>query len=171
MVEDIPKRLSRLPTWMLSQADGRAHRLLTDALSQYGTRGHHFRLLVALQDQGPTNQAILGKRTALDRSDVAVGVDELQRRGLARRDPDPYDGRRKRVQITDAGKRFLTDLDTVIRQVQDEVLHPLAPEERRVFLDLLARLQPHTEPVDRPHRPAADQPHVTRRTTRPTPPL
>ncbi|HEX5332200.1 MAG TPA: MarR family transcriptional regulator [Cellulomonas sp.] len=149
MTEDLPERLRRLPTWMLSQAAARAHRLLAEALADSDARGHHYRLLAALQDQGPTNQVVLGHRTALDRSDVAVGLAELEQRGLAHRDPDPDDGRRKRVQITDAGTRFLADLDEVVGAVQDEVLHQLTPEERRTFLDLLTRLQPSADDAAR----------------------
>ncbi len=156
MTQDLPERLRRLPTWMLSQAAVRAHRLLAEALSGSDARGHHFRLLAALHEQGPTNQATLGRRTALDRSDVAVGVDELEHRGLARRSPDPADGRRKLVQITDAGGRFLADLDSVIETVQDDVLRPLTTEQRRDFLDLLARLQPHAGDPTGPR--SADKP-------------
>ena len=159
MTQDLPERLRRLPTWMLSQAAVRAHRLRIEALSEYDARGHHFRLLAALHDQGPTNQATLGRRTALDRSDVAVGVDELEHRGLARRSPDPDDGRRKLVEITDAGVRFLLDLDRVIDTVQDAVLRPLTTEQRRAFLDLLARLQPQADdpssPLPNPEAPAS----------------
>lgn len=145
MTEDVPERLRSLPTWMLSQAAVRSHRLLAEALAGSSARGHHFRLLAALEDQGPSDQATLGRRTALDRSDVAVGVDELERRGLARRAPDPEDGRRKRVQITDSGSRYLAELDHVLAAVQDELLRPLDPAERGILLGLLAKLQPRAD--------------------------
>ncbi|MCR6493630.1 MarR family winged helix-turn-helix transcriptional regulator [Cellulomonas sp. P24] len=142
MPDELPARLRGLPTWMVSQAAVRSHRLVVHALSGSDARGHHYRLLVALHEQGSADQSQLGRRTALDRSDVAVAVDELERRGLVRRRRDPDDGRRKRVEITDAGISFLTELDTAISSAQDELLRPLPADQRQVFLELLGRLQP-----------------------------
>lgn len=68
------------------------------------------------------------------------------------RDPDRQDGRRKRVQITDAGVVFLDDLDQVIGAVRDELLRPLTPGQRVDLVDLLARLQPHADDDRAPRR-------------------
>src|SRR5262249_9477228 len=79
-----------------------AHRLLTEKLATAGSRGYHYRLLAALQEFGPASQAMLGRRTAMDRSDVVAAVNELADRGLADRSPDPADRRRNVITITPA---------------------------------------------------------------------
>lgn len=142
MPDELPARLRGLPTWMVGQAAVRSHRLVVHALSGSDARGYHYRLLVALHEQGSADQSQLGRRTALDRSDVAVAVDELERRGLVRRRRDPDDGRRKRVEITDAGLTFLAELDMAMSAAQDELLRPLPADQRQVFLALLGQLQP-----------------------------
>jgi DNA-binding MarR family transcriptional regulator len=137
-----PTRLRRLPTWLLSQASARAHRLLSDGLAASNARGYHFRLLAALDDLGPASQADLGRTLGLDRSDVAVGLQELERRKLVRRTTDPADRRRKRVALTASGRRALASLDTTVRELQDRVLEPLTTAERATLVALLERLQP-----------------------------
>jgi DNA-binding MarR family transcriptional regulator len=143
-----PTRLRRRPTWLLSQASARAHGLLSDALAAADSRGHHYRLLAALDDAGPASQADLGRVSGLDRSDVAVGLAELERRDLVRRNADPGDRRRKRVAMTTTGRRVLRSLDEAVRQAQDQVLQPLSAAERTTLVTLLERLQPGS---NRPH--------------------
>jgi MarR family transcriptional regulator, lower aerobic nicotinate degradation pathway regulator len=132
-------RLDAVPTWLLSRASARAHRLLSDAFAAAGTRGYHYRLLAALDELGPSSQAALGRSAELDRSDVVTTLDELEADALVERSPDPDDGRRKIVTMTAAGKRRLLKLDDVVAGVQEELLTPLSTaEERAELIRLLA---------------------------------
>ena len=101
---------------------------------------YHFRLLAALDQFGPASQADLGRHTGIDRSDVVATLNELVATGLARREPDPADRRRNVVTITKRGTNTLERLDAVLDAVQDAVLAPLMPNERKTFLRLLAKL-------------------------------
>jgi DNA-binding MarR family transcriptional regulator len=76
-----PSRLAEKPTWLISETSRHAHRLLAEA----GSRGYDYRLLAALQEFGPASQARLGRRTGMDRSDVAAVLNDLTGRGLAER--------------------------------------------------------------------------------------
>jgi len=134
------RRISGRPTWLLSRANARAQHLLAAAFGAHGLRGYHFRLLAALDEHGPSSQAELGRSTGIDRSDVVAALDELVERGLARRAPDPDDGRRNIVTMTARGRRTLEQLDVVLGEVQDAFLAPLSPRERATLLRLLAKL-------------------------------
>src|SRR4029450_10879563 len=91
------QRVAGRPTWLLSRANARSQALLTDAFSNEGLRGYHFRLLAALDQYGPASQAELGRGTGIDRSDVVAALNDLVQGGLARREPDPAHGRRNCV--------------------------------------------------------------------------
>jgi DNA-binding MarR family transcriptional regulator len=138
--EELPVRLRAMPTWLISQVETRAHRLLTERLGAAGSRGYHYRLLAALAEFGPASQASLGRRTAMNRSDVVTAVNELVDQGLAERTGDPADRRRNIITMTRAGAARLGRLDGVLAEVQDELLAPLSAAERSQFGRLLTRI-------------------------------
>src|SRR5215831_19524204 len=109
-----PATLMTKPSWLISEVSRLAHPLITDRLATAGSRGYLYRLLAALQEFGPASQASLGRRTAMDRSDVAAAVNELVSRGLADRSPDPADGRRNVITITPAGTAHLRRLEELL---------------------------------------------------------
>jgi DNA-binding MarR family transcriptional regulator len=138
-----PARLKQKPSWLISQISMHAHRLLTEELATAGSRGYHYRLLAALQEFGPASQVKLGRRTGMDRSDVVAVLNDLAQRGLAERSPDPADHRRNVITITPAGAAHFERLDRLLAGVQDELLAPLSPAERKVLTGLLARVLDH----------------------------
>ena len=129
-----------MPTWILNQASTLAHRMLTDALARKGSRGYDYRVLAALHELGPSSQAVIGRRSHLDRSDVAATIDALVARGYVTRSTDPLDHRRNVVDITSGGRKHYRQLDRVILDVQDRLLGSLDPSERRTLVDLLRRI-------------------------------
>ena len=135
-----PSRLAEKPTWLISETSRHAHRLLTEALAGAGSRGYDYRVLAALQEFGPASQARLGRRTVMDRSDVASVLNDLAGRRLAERSPDPADGRRNVITITPAGTAHLRRLDELMADVQDELLAPLSSAEREQLISLLTRI-------------------------------
>lgn len=134
------ERVAGLPTWLLSRAHARAQAILSAAFAEAGFRGYEYRLMAALADHGLLDQAELGRRTGIDRKDVAVAVAGLEARGLLDRAPDPSDARRKIVSLTAAGAAELERLDGVVSEVQERVLAPLSADERAVLVGLLRRL-------------------------------
>ena len=134
------ERVAGRPTWLLSRASLRAQDLLADAFAAEGLRGYHFRLLAALDQYGPSSQADLGRYTGIDRSDVVAALNELVDGGLARRRPDPADGRRNVVTITKRGSTTLERLDTALDGVQEALLEPFSANERTTFVRLLTKM-------------------------------
>ena len=133
-------RVSGQPTWLLSRSHARAQTILRDAWRSAGVRGYHYRLLAALDQYGTSSQADLARCTGIDRSDVVAALNELVSHGWVGREPDPSDRRRNVVTLTDPGRRKLLALDTVLGDVQDEVLAPLTSTERQQLIVLLGKL-------------------------------
>jgi MarR family transcriptional regulator, lower aerobic nicotinate degradation pathway regulator len=139
---DAPARLRTKPSWLLSRAALAGDRLVSQALAAEGVRKYHFRVLIALADDGPLSQADLGRRLGIDRSDMAAVVSELENRGHLSRRRDEHDRRRNVVALTPAGNEALARMDTAVESAQARLLEPLGEAERAELARLLARLIP-----------------------------
>ena len=141
--ETTPARWESLPSWLLTQTAGHAHRLVGEAFSAVGARGYHYRLLATLADSGPASQAALGRRSGIHLSDMVGAINELADQKLVERAPDPDDRRRNIISLTAAGRRQLRRLEKQLAETQDELLTPLSPEERERLTELLSKLLEH----------------------------
>lgn len=148
-MREIPARLSGKSSWLLAQLAVHAHRLSAEGFGASGARSYHYRVLASLAEFGQASQAELGRRSAMDRSDVVAAVNELAGQGFVERAPDPGDRRRNIVSLTEAGAGQLRLLDDTLDAVQDELLAPLAAGERQVLTGLLTRLLAHHQPSER----------------------
>jgi DNA-binding MarR family transcriptional regulator len=139
-----PNRLRALATWLLFQASNQGQRLINERMHTVGVPNRaYYGLLAALAESGPTSQADLGRRIALDRSDVTAAVTEMEGRRLLERMPDPVDRRRNLVRMTETGAAFLTTMERLAMEAQDALLEPLTAAERMHLLDMLERLVEH----------------------------
>jgi DNA-binding MarR family transcriptional regulator len=142
--------VDHLLTWMLSQAAARSHRILQRRLESIGFTGYEYRILASLADGEPLNQTELGKRAALDRSDVTTSVRQLHSRGLLDRRPDPDHGRRVIIKMTTTGRKAWIGLERLMTAVQDEIFEPLTNSEQKKLRTLLTRVAPD---ASRPRTP------------------
>jgi DNA-binding MarR family transcriptional regulator len=137
------RRLAGLPSWLVGQVARHAHRLVSEALAEDGVRKHHFTVLLALDEHGPSSQATLGRRLCIDRSDLHTVLNDLERDGLVARKRDEQDHRRKVVELTVRGAQTLERLDARVAAAQNALLAPLSAAERRDLCRSLARLAEH----------------------------
>ncbi len=135
-----PTRLRALPSWVINQTAIAANRLTDRALADKGSRRHHFAMLSALEEFGPSSQADLSRCTGIDRSDVVAAVNAMVERGFLHRSPDPADGRRNIVTLTPEGKEHLESLSAHLADAQDELLRALSPAESKTIVELLTRV-------------------------------
>jgi DNA-binding MarR family transcriptional regulator len=140
---DAPRRLWALPSWLVSRVALQASRLVTERLDAAGVRRKHFSVLATLDEFGPASQAAIGRRLALDRSDLHAVVGDLERDGLVDRARDPEDRRRNAVRLTPKGRAALKRLDARVQAAQDDLLAPLSPAERKELQRLLTRVVEH----------------------------
>ena len=142
-VRTAPARLRSLPSWLLNQVALPAQRIIAEALASVGARRQHYSVLSALEEFGPASQAALGRRCGIDRSDMVALVNELAAAGRLERTPDAEDRRRNVIAITDAGRKFLAELDRLLQDAQDDLLAPLSAQERAELVRLLGTVLAH----------------------------
>ncbi|MBD0691184.1 MarR family winged helix-turn-helix transcriptional regulator [Streptomyces sp. CBMA123] len=136
----LPPTLLDLSTFLLARIGRTARARLAEHLAERGLRLWDMAVLAALADFGPQAQRDLVRRLGIDPSDLAKVADQLGAAGYVERRRDEADRRRVSVSVTAAGRTLLAELDAQARAVQDEVLAPLDPAERRVLQELLLRV-------------------------------
>ncbi|MGX6603013.1 MarR family winged helix-turn-helix transcriptional regulator [Micromonosporaceae bacterium Da 78-11] len=97
-------------------------------------------VLSALRESPMRTQAALATSIGADKTRLIPVLDELQRRELIEREPDPADRRVRLLRLTDAGRRLHRDVQGEIRAAEEELLSTFPAAERRAFRVVLEKL-------------------------------
>lgn len=135
---------------LLNQTAGRIRARTAAALEPLGITPPMVRALEAIVAGEGLTQVQLGALTAMDRTTVVHVIDRFEALGYARRTRVAADRRSHALVLTDRGEAALRDARRLARKVEDTILAPLSPDERRTLLSLLQAIhQPATCPEDR----------------------
>lgn len=96
--------------------------------------------LSKLKEIQPSSQNQLGRETAMDVATIKGVVDRLVARGLVRTAPDPKDGRRLVLSLTDEGLATISRNVGIAAAVTEETLSPLTSGERMMLIELLRKI-------------------------------
>jgi DNA-binding MarR family transcriptional regulator len=132
LAEDISFLLARASA--VSLAAGNA------ALAAHGLKARSYSVLSLAVEGGRSTQRDIAGFLRLDPSQVVALVDDLQRRGLLERVPDPTDRRANVVHATAAGHALHAVAARAARAAEETVHSALAPGERAQLADLLRRI-------------------------------
>jgi DNA-binding MarR family transcriptional regulator len=113
---------------------------------QAGFEIYDYSVLAILAEGARETQSTIAGALALDPSRLVALLDSLEERSLIVRQRDPQDRRRHLVSVTAAGKRELSRLRGMVKQLEDEFLAPLDAESRKTLHELLMRLAAHNDP-------------------------
>jgi DNA-binding MarR family transcriptional regulator len=95
-------------------------------------------VLDLLDRDGPMTTADLAARRQVRHQSMAVTTKELLEVGSLEAAPHPVDGRKKVLNITDAGKRALNDdRDNRVKRLADAIKSTLSDNERLLLADAL----------------------------------
>ncbi|MGO4617297.1 MarR family winged helix-turn-helix transcriptional regulator [Nocardia sp. 2YAB30] len=97
-------------------------------------------VLLGLDAEPVYTQAALAKAIGADKTRIIGVLDELQRRGLIDRAPDPADRRVNLVSLTEAGRALRDRAQREIQAQENRLLDQLPATDRRVFLRALRTL-------------------------------
>jgi len=95
--------------------------------------------LVRLAKHDGVSMGDMARDIGCDPSYITALVDDLDARGLARREPAPYDRRVKIIVLTDDGRAVATEIDRVL-SVPPAAFSALSPSELRHLRDLLDKV-------------------------------
>jgi DNA-binding MarR family transcriptional regulator len=114
----------------------------------------HLPVLVALQDGRASTQRDLARFAQIEQPPMAQMLARMERDGLIQRAPDPTDGRRSRITLTEAAEARLPDAVAVLLHGNKEVLHDFTDEEAGLLVALLKRLIANLDRVASAEAPA-----------------
>jgi DNA-binding MarR family transcriptional regulator len=97
--------------------------------------------LVRLDRFGPATNADLAKAEHISPQSMSATLATLERRGLIARSPDPEDGRRIRLAITDAGRQTIATKRAVRTQQLAAALARLDDDEIAALRDAVPALE------------------------------
>jgi DNA-binding MarR family transcriptional regulator len=87
----------------------------------------------------PVTMKELGRSLHCDPSFITMIADELERRGLARREPNPVDRRIKNLVLTPEGLALKARLERALL-AEMPWSHALSPDERKILLGLVRKM-------------------------------
>jgi MarR family transcriptional regulator, organic hydroperoxide resistance regulator len=96
-----------------------------------------YTVLVHLEDEPVRTQVALAQAIGADKTRIIPILDDLQDRGLIRREPDPDDRRVRLVSLTPRGRRVRQSAQEAIQCQEERLLARLPAAERRAFLHAL----------------------------------
>lgn len=99
-----------------------------------------FATLAKLYELGSVSQNDLGRQTAMDAATMKGVIDRLSKRGLVSTRPAPHDQRRLLVELTEHGRAVFVGCVDGAFGATEKTLAPLAPDEREIFVALLAKM-------------------------------
>ena len=121
---------------------GRAIRWVADhELSETGLSTATYLLLQGIHDNPEMTQNELCEHSQVDKATVAKGVAKLESLGYVSRVVDSHDGRIRRLQLTDAGRRIIPSVHAALRRVTEICAADLTNAELQELFELLDRVE------------------------------
>jgi DNA-binding MarR family transcriptional regulator len=143
----LPEELVASSTFLLKRLGFAAKQTAVAAYDEAGISPYQFAVLVLLDEEGVhETQASIADALGYDRGTLVGLLDELEQQGLVERQRDPEDRRRHIVRLTADGRRKLTKLRKLARQLEDDFLAPLDEPDRATLHALLLQLAERHEP-------------------------
>jgi DNA-binding MarR family transcriptional regulator len=96
-------------------------------------------VLARLDDEGAIRPSDLARLVGVEPSTITRQVQDLERRALVSKRPDPSDGRSCVVQLTEAGHETLLRYRAARRQVLEQAMAAWDPDDLATFADGLDR--------------------------------
>lgn len=102
----------------------------TRSSSPTGLTSRDASLLAHVEDPVGRSPATLARHLGVAASTLSAALARLEREGLARLEPDPEDGRRRIVRLTDAGREAMARESVLDPERVARLLSSMAPRQR-----------------------------------------
>jgi DNA-binding MarR family transcriptional regulator len=148
-------------TYLIGRLDRIIRRALEERLRSYGVTLLGYTALTVLAVRPGLSNAQLARRSFMTPQGMNQAVAVLAERGLIRRSPDDDNRRKRRIELTDLGRRVVGECSAAVDEFEEQLLGALAPDAREE-LNRLLRTVVHANRVHKgAHRTKATAPAAT----------
>jgi len=137
---ELPPVLLQHIGFVINKAAQRVRESGEAALAPLRISVRHFGVMALVHECGPLSQQTIGARLRCDRTTMVSVIDDLERLKFAKRVTHPGDRRAYAINLTEKGKRALTEAAGIISKVQSDFLAPLEAAERKQLNALLQKV-------------------------------
>ena len=108
--------------------------------TRYGLNVNTWRILAIIGRYGPLSAKDIATRASSDAFHVSRAIELLVRRKFIRRDVDPQDRRRARIELSSSGRAAHYAIEQALTRLENELLSGLKDSDREVLRSGLATL-------------------------------
>ena len=124
-------------SFLLARANALSLAAGNAALAAHGLRVRSYSVLALAAGDSRPSQRDLAEYLRLDPSQVVALVDDLEKQGLVRREPDPSDRRANVVAATPAGHERIAAAQASVRSAERDLHSNLTARQRDQLVELL----------------------------------
>jgi len=129
--------LDRRLGYVLRRAQMAVFRDFFAAFEAFDIRPAQYSILTVIECNPGLKQSEVSEALGIQRTNFVAMIDELQRRGLVRRDPTPNDRRSYALVLTEEGRRLMSELHAVAERHEQRIADAIGAERhRRMFATL-----------------------------------
>jgi DNA-binding MarR family transcriptional regulator len=131
--------------FLLSQVGIYAARQFAERLSALDLHPPLFRVMNVVDAYEGHSQQAIGEAIQAPASRMVSIVDELERRSLIERRPDPGDRRIRALYLTADGRKLLTRARRIAHEHEDEIMRGINASDRKRLIELLQKVVWHQD--------------------------
>ncbi|NUB15952.1 MarR family transcriptional regulator [Azospirillum brasilense] len=128
------------PGHLLRRAQQISPALFTEEGTVHDLTSVQYAALVAIDENPGVDATRLSGLIAFDRSTLGGVIERLEAKDLIYRRPSEGDKRIKLLDLSPAGRDMLVTVTAAVERVQERILEPLRPADRKTFIQLLTQL-------------------------------
>jgi DNA-binding MarR family transcriptional regulator len=135
--KDPLQELYRRPGFMIRRMQQISVSIFIEETGKLKVTNRQWGILLVLAHQPHIDQISVANLLGLDRSTAGMVIKKLEKDGLVVRTVNLHDRRRHSLQLTQSGRRLLSQLAEPAQRARKRLLSPFTPREQKLFLQLL----------------------------------
>ena len=133
--------------FQISNTGRKINQLLSLQFQSHGLTSEQWSVLYSLCEEEGISQRTLSARTEKDPTNVTRILDQLERKGFVRREPNREDRRSFLLTATEQGRKLAAELAPIERQIVGSLIEGIEPEQLEAFRTVMAQVNRNADRI------------------------